>query len=161
MRSYFSENGIIHQRSCVDTPQQNGVAERKHCHLLNVAHALRFQAHLPIQFWGECILTANYLINRLPTPLLSNRTLYAPICVFGCLCYASTLANHRTKFDPREKSVFLLVIHLDKKDTGSITLNSKSFSLLWMFGSMNISFHSMIYHHPSVILPYPFLLRTF
>lgn len=81
MRSYFSENGIIHQRSCVDTPQQNGVAERKHCHLLNVAHALRFQAHLPIQFWGECILTANYLINRLPTPLLSNRTLYAPIFV--------------------------------------------------------------------------------
>lgn len=26
---YLSQNGIIHQSSCVDTPQQNGVAERK------------------------------------------------------------------------------------------------------------------------------------
>ncbi|KAL3537868.1 hypothetical protein ACH5RR_001234 [Cinchona calisaya] len=27
--SYMSENGILHQSSCVDTPPQNGVAERK------------------------------------------------------------------------------------------------------------------------------------
>ena len=27
--TYFLEKGIIHQSSCFDTPQQNGVAERK------------------------------------------------------------------------------------------------------------------------------------
>ena len=50
MQTYFQQNGIVHQLSCVDTPQQNGVVERKHRHLLEVARALRFQAHLPISF---------------------------------------------------------------------------------------------------------------
>jgi hypothetical protein len=34
---FFHDHGILHERTCVDTPQQNGVAERKHRHHLNVA----------------------------------------------------------------------------------------------------------------------------
>lgn len=34
--------GIIHQRSYPYTPQQNGVVERKHRHLLETVRALRF-----------------------------------------------------------------------------------------------------------------------
>ena len=31
--NYLLENGIIHQTSCVDTPQQNGIIERNNRHL--------------------------------------------------------------------------------------------------------------------------------
>ncbi|KAL0373728.1 UNVERIFIED_CONTAM: hypothetical protein Sradi_3288500 [Sesamum radiatum] len=43
LRSYFEENGIEFQTSCVDTPQQNGHMECKRRHILNVGHALHFQ----------------------------------------------------------------------------------------------------------------------
>lgn len=73
MTKIFSEKGILHQTSCVSTPQQNGVVEGKHSHLLNVACALLFQANLPKHFWGDAILIATYLINRTPTPVLNGK----------------------------------------------------------------------------------------
>lgn len=72
--NFFAPKGTLHQFSCVETPQQNSVAERKHQHLLNVARTLFFQSRVPTKFWGGCVLTTCYIINRTPAPLLENKS---------------------------------------------------------------------------------------
>ena len=57
-KDLFNNFGIVNQTSCSYTPLQNGVAERKHRHLLEVTRALRFQAKIPIDLWGPCVLAA-------------------------------------------------------------------------------------------------------
>nr|GMD50423.1 Retrovirus-related Pol polyprotein from transposon TNT 1-94 [Ipomoea batatas] len=120
MNDFFSENGIIHQRSCVNTPQQNAVVERKHQHILNVARALRFQAHLPVDFWGHCVMHAVYIINRLPSPVIECSSPYqrlygevpdiSNLKVFGCLCYAATLSGNKHKMAPRGRKCLFIGI---------------------------------------------------
>lgn len=58
MLKVYRKCDIQHQMSCVNRPQQNGVVERKHKHLLEVARSLFFQANLPVRFWGESLQCA-------------------------------------------------------------------------------------------------------
>lgn len=59
----MNENGIYHQTSCVYTPPQNGVAERKNGHLLEVTRTLMFTIKVLKFYRSEVVLTVTYLIN--------------------------------------------------------------------------------------------------
>ncbi|KAM2954379.1 hypothetical protein FF1_032665 [Malus domestica] len=118
MLQYISSQGIIHQTSCVGTPQQNGVAERKNRDLLEKTRALMIHMHVPKKFWSFAILTATYLINRLPSRVLGFKSPYevlkgrkidlTHLKVFGCVCFVHIQTLNRDKLDARAtKCVFM------------------------------------------------------
>ncbi|KAL0556125.1 hypothetical protein IC582_004635 [Cucumis melo] len=47
LSEFLASKGIVHQNSCTYTPQQNGVAEQKNRHLLEVARSLMLSTSLP------------------------------------------------------------------------------------------------------------------
>ena len=106
----FSQKGVLHQRCIVKTPQQNGVVERKHRNLLEIASVGRFQARFPKNYWGECILPTMHIINKLPIANLSQRIPFEilhnkpPTCedlgIMGCLCL-SRKQGEQDKFEPK------------------------------------------------------------
>ena len=109
--SFLDSHGTLPQRSCPYTSQQNGRAERKHRHILDVVRTLLISASLPERFWGEAALTAVYTINRIPSPtthiksplrLLYGQTPdYFSLWVFRCDCFVSLSPHEGTKLQPR------------------------------------------------------------
>lgn len=109
-RQFYHERGIVHQTSCVYRPQQNARVERRHRQILEIARAVRFQAGLELQYWGDCVMTAAHIMNRLPcsaiafkTPfemLFNKPTPYDHLRVFGCLAFVANDAV-TDKFDAR------------------------------------------------------------
>ncbi|GJX24407.1 zinc finger, CCHC-type containing protein [Tanacetum coccineum] len=58
--------GIIHETTAPYTPQQNGMVERKNRALKEMVNSLLSYSGLSEGFWGEAMLTACYLLNRVP-----------------------------------------------------------------------------------------------
>jgi histone deacetylase 1/2 len=74
LHSFFKRVGITHQVSCPHAHQQNGSAERKHRHIVEMALTLLAHASMPLKFWDEAVSTAVYLINRLPSKVLADES---------------------------------------------------------------------------------------
>ena len=154
MPSFYASKGIMHQATCVETPEQNGIAERKHQHLLNVTCALLFQANLPSSSWCYALLHAAYLVNCIPTPFLHNISPYeklhghipdiSHLRIFGCLCYASTLKANRKKLDPRAHPC--IFIRFKPNTKGYLIYDLHSHSIIT---SRNVVFYEN--HFPQII----------
>jgi hypothetical protein len=118
LHTLFTKVGITHQVSCPHTHQQNGSAERKHRHIVEVGLALLAHASLPLKYWEDAFLTATYLINRTPsrviqfhTPLerlLHIKADYSSLRIFGCACWPNLRPYNSHKFQFRStQCVFL------------------------------------------------------
>ncbi|KAG6531025.1 hypothetical protein ZIOFF_004795 [Zingiber officinale] len=73
---------------------------------------------MPTRFWGEAVRHAVYLLNRLPTKALGERTPFeawmgrkshlAHLKVFGCIAYAKNTTPHLKKLDDRSSPMVYL-----------------------------------------------------
>ncbi|CAL0331539.1 unnamed protein product [Lupinus luteus] len=150
LKDYYLERGIEHQTTCVETPQQNGIVERKHQHILGVARSLVLQSNMPICFWNFAVAYAVHLINRQPSLYLNNKCPYeilfnslpdiSNLRTFGSLCFASTLVNHRKKFDSRSRKCAFLGFKQGTKGFILVDINTNE-----IFISRNTAFYEHIY----------------
>jgi hypothetical protein len=118
LNSLFCQVGIAHQVSCPHAHQQNGAAESKHRHIVEMGLALLSHASMPLKYWDEVFLAAVYLINCTPTKLLSydtplHRLLgatpdYSNFRVFGCAYWPNLRPYNSHKLQLRStRCVFL------------------------------------------------------
>ena len=124
--------------------------ERKHRHLLCIVRALQIQSQLPIKFWGDCVLHAAYLINRLPSPLLHDKIPfellfhklpdYSHVKVFDCLCFSSTIPHNRSKFSPRARKRVFLGYPFNVKGYKVFDIESHT-----IFVSRDVIFHESVF----------------
>jgi histone deacetylase 1/2 len=107
LMDFFQKVGITHHISCPHAHQQNGSAERKYHHIVEVGLALLANASMPLKFWDEAFLTATFLINLLPTKVLNLETSterllhvtpnYDALQVFGCACWPNLCPYNKRK----------------------------------------------------------------
>ena len=109
---FCADRGIIQKFTPPYTPELNGVAERMNRTLVECARCMLEHASLAKEYWGEAVMTAAFLRNRLPTRAhTSLKTPYeewtkktpilANVKVFGCHVYVHVPKEKRLKLDPR------------------------------------------------------------
>ncbi|KAE8663053.1 hypothetical protein F3Y22_tig00113123pilonHSYRG00166 [Hibiscus syriacus] len=123
---YLRECRIRHQYTCANTPQQNGVVERKNRHLAEICRSMLHAKNVSGRFSAEAMRTAAFVINRLPQPRLGFVSPFEKLWnikptvsyfrVFGCVCYMFVPDHLRSKFD--KKAVRCIFVGYDSQRKG-------------------------------------------
>ncbi|KAJ0546766.1 putative RNA-directed DNA polymerase [Helianthus annuus] len=124
--NYLKQRRIRRQLTCPNTPQQNGVSERKNRHLGEVTRCLVHAKNLPSRFWAEAMRTANYVINRTPSQTLKYVSPFERLFktkptvhyfrVFGSVCYVFVPNHLRHKME--KKAVRCVFVGYDPERKG-------------------------------------------
>ncbi|GKA78709.1 retrovirus-related pol polyprotein from transposon TNT 1-94 [Tanacetum coccineum] len=119
-----AKHGIRHEFTAPYSPQQNGIAERKNRTLKEMVTAMLISSGMSQDMWGEAILTATYLLNKIPrkekeeTPYelwMGRKPSYQYLRVWGCLAKVAVPTPKAQKIGP--KSVDCIFIGYAKNST--------------------------------------------
>lgn len=123
IKCLLEEIGVIHQRSVIYTPQQNGRAECEMRTIVETARTMLYSANLSKSFWAEAVNTAVFILNR-TGPVRRNTTSSfktrhskrVNMSIFKIFC--SKIAAHipkerRLKLDAKSKEgIFLVTVKI-------------------------------------------------
>ena len=108
---HLHECGILHQMSYLGTPEQNGVAKRKHRHIVELGLTMMIAFNVPKRFWVEAFTIVIFEINRLPrnnlginspfSLLYGQEPKYSSLRVFDCRCFPYLRSYSSDKLKPR------------------------------------------------------------
>ncbi|GKA69670.1 retrovirus-related pol polyprotein from transposon TNT 1-94 [Tanacetum coccineum] len=97
LHAYFAKEGIRHETSTAQTPEQNGVVKRRNHTLVEAARTMLSAAKIPLFFWAEAIATTCFTQNsslviplhaKTPYHIINGRKLSVKFFhIFGSLCY--------------------------------------------------------------------------
>jgi hypothetical protein len=176
LNSFFTKVGIAHHVSCPHTHQQNGLAERKHRHVVEVGLSLLARASMPLKFWDEAFTTTAYLINRLPSHVINFDTPlhrlydttpdYSFLKVFECACWPNLrLYNqHKLQFWWSRQCAFLGYSSLHKGykcldiQTGHVYVSHNVVFDEEVFPFANLHPNAGSHPHSELLLLHPTLL---
>jgi hypothetical protein len=107
---FCEEHGIFHERKPPYSPQSNVIAKRKNRTLTDLVNVMLETAGQSKEWWGEAILTACHVLNRVPmknkevTPFEEwekMRLTLSYLRTWGCLAKVIVLINKKRKLGPK------------------------------------------------------------
>nr|GEZ55235.1 retrovirus-related Pol polyprotein from transposon TNT 1-94 [Tanacetum cinerariifolium] len=112
LRDYYKEVGISHETSVAQSPQQNGVVERRNRTLIEAARTMLIYAQALLFLWAEAMATARFTQNRSIIRVRHRKTPYELLHsklpdllffhVFGALCYPTNDSENLGKLQPKD-----------------------------------------------------------
>lgn len=117
-QQYLRDAGIQHTVSPRYSPAQNGLAERMNRTIMENARCILQDSTLSQTFWGEAVLTAAHIHNRLPSPAWNDMSPIAHwsgkepglghLRVFGSTAWVHIPKEKRRKLDPKSRRCILV-----------------------------------------------------
>ena len=114
---FLQEHGIVAQYTMPNSPDQNGVAERRNRNLLDMVRSILSSSNIPKSLWTEALKTAVYILNRVPTKAVSKTPFelwkgWKPslrhMRVWGCPSEVRIYNPQEKKLDPRTISGYFI-----------------------------------------------------
>nr|GEU89080.1 ribonuclease H-like domain-containing protein [Tanacetum cinerariifolium] len=124
----YVKHGIRHKFTAPYSPQQNGITKRKNRTLKEIVNAMLISSSLSQDIWGEAIITATYLLNKIPCKKkeeapyelwMGRKPSYQYLRVWGCLANV-VVPNPRPKSNKNmiKSTKNMLKSKFDIKDMG-------------------------------------------